>query len=115
MPTLEKMITEDYTTYSGMALERWFRSRMMETFKYQLIGNWRKNNPKGKNENDEYEIDIVAEDLQGNVSAYEVKRNADRYRAKRLLEKVAEMQKQIFKGKDIKTGCLSMDDMESDV
>ena len=42
----------------------------------------------------------------------EVKRNRDRYRAKRLQEKVGEMQKTVFKGKDIHIGCLSMDDME---
>lgn len=112
MPALEKIISSDYTTFSGIALERWFRNRMMESFKYQLIGNWWKNVPKEKGQYDECEIDIVAEDLTGNVSAYEVKRNADRYRVKRLQDKVAEMQKQIFKGKKISIGCLSMEDME---
>lgn len=112
MPALEKIILSDYTTFSGIALERWFRSRMIESFKYQLIGNWWKNVSKGKGQYDECEIDIVAEDLAGNVSAYEVKRNADRYRVKRLQDKVAEMQKQIFKDKKICTGCLSIEDME---
>lgn len=115
MPALEKIISDDYMTFSGLALERWFRSRMMESFKYQLIGNWWKNVPKGNGGHDEYEIDIVAEELDGSVCAYEVKRNADRYRAKRLQEKVAEMQKQIFKGKDVQIGCLSMDEMEQEL
>lgn len=112
MPALEKIISDDYTTFSGIALERWFRQKMMESCNYQLIGNWWKNKPKGQNgQYDEYEIDIVAEDLEGNVSAYEVKRNADRYRKKKLQDEVAEMQKQTFKSKDISIGCLSMDDM----
>lgn len=55
----------------------------------------------------------MAEDIKGNVSAYEVKRNPDRYRMKRLEETVAEMQKTVFKGKDIRLGCLSMKEMES--
>lgn len=113
MPALREIISDDYTTFSGQALERWFRQRMMESCKYQMIGNWWTNSGKGKGLHDEYEIDIVAESLDGNVSAYEVKRNADRYRAARLQEKVEEMQKHIFKGKDISLGCLSMDDMEN--
>lgn len=115
MPALAKIISDDYTTFSGLALERWFRQRMKESYKYQLIGNWWKNDTKttrNGGQHDEFEIDIVAEDLKGDVSAYEVKRNADRYRAKRLEEKVAEMQKQTFKGKNIRIGCLSMNEME---
>lgn len=112
MPALVKIMADDYTTFSGLALERWFRQRMMESFSYQLIGNWWKNTPKGQGQHDEYEIDIVAEDLKGNVSAYEVKRNADRYRAARLEAKVEEMQKQVFRGKKVSTGCLSLDNME---
>ncbi len=111
MPALEKIMTDDYNSFSGLALERWFRQRMVESCNYQRVGNWWRNTGKGQGQHDEYEIDIVAEDLEGNVCAYEVKRNADRYRAARLEEKVTEMQKQVFKGKDIRIGCLSMDDM----
>lgn len=115
MPALEKIIAGDYTTFSGIALERWFRLRMMESCRYLQIGNWWKNMPKGQEgQHDEHEIDIVAEDLDGKVSAYEVKRNADRFRRKKLQEKVAEMQKQTFRGRDISLGFLSMDDMEKD-
>lgn len=115
MSALEKIISDDYTTFSGIALERWFRQRMIESYKYKTIGSWWTNSNKGKGQYDEYEIDIVAETLDGNVSAYEVKRNADRYRAARLQEKVEEMQKQIFNGKNISICCLSMDDMEKEL
>ncbi len=113
MPALAKIMSDDYTTFSGLALERWFRQRMTESFRYQLIGSWWRNAPKGQGQYDEYEIDIVAEDLNGNVGAYEVKRNAGRYRVARLKEKVEEMQKRVFNGKSISTGCLSLADMES--
>lgn len=114
MPELNKRISEDYTTFSGLALERWFRQRMIESCHYQIVSNWWKANTKGKDQQDEFEIDIVTEDTAGNVAAYEVKRNADRYCTKRLQDKVAEMQKVAFKGKNISIGCLSMEDMEND-
>lgn len=114
MPELNKRISEDYTTFSGLALERWLRQRMIESCHYQIVSNWWKATTKGKGQQDEFEIDIVTEDTAGNVAAFEVKRNADRYRAKRLQEKVAEMQKVAFKGKNISIGCLSMEDMEND-
>lgn len=114
MPELNKRISEDYTTFSGLSLERWLRQRMIESCHYQIVSNWWKGTTKGKGRQDEFEIDIVTEDTEGNVGAYEVKRNADRYRAKRLQDKVAEMQKVVFKGKDIRIGCLSMVDMEND-
>lgn len=114
MPALSKIISDDYTTFSGLSLERWFRRRMIESFHYRLIDNWWKKNSAPSGQHDEYEIDIVAEDLGGNVSAYEVKRNAERYHAARLQEKVAEMQKSVFKGKSIAIGCLSLEDMTRD-
>ncbi len=115
MPALERIISDDYPTFSGIALERWFRCRMMESFKYQQIGGWWLVGNRIKNQagnNDDFEIDIVAESLDGEVSAYEIKRNAQRYNEARLREKVAVMQRQAFKGKDIRVMGLSMEDME---
>ena len=112
MKELAKKMSDDYTTFSGLSLERWFRQRMMDSCHYQIISNWWKTSAKKAEQDDEYEIDIVTEDVDGNVCAYEVKQNPDRYRAKKLQEKVAEMQKTVFKGKNINIGCLSMNDME---
>ena len=50
---------------------------------------------------DDFDIDIVAEALDGSVEAYEVKRNPQKYSPARLEEKVTEMKRRIFRGKEI--------------
>ena len=115
MAALEQIIRADYTTFSGIALKRWFRQKMMESCQYKLIGGWwlgsEKMRANMKGNNDSFEIDIVAVTTDDRVEAYEVKRNADRYRQNRLMEKVGEMQRHIFKGVDIELHGLSMKDM----
>lgn len=122
MPALEQIIRDDYTTFSGIALERWFRQRMMESHHYKQIGSWWLNKENhalpgtATNEHgqaDEFEIDIVTVTLTDEIEAWEVKRNRDRYNAHRLEEKVAVMQRHLFKGKSVKLRGLSTDDMES--
>lgn len=118
MTELEKRMQSDYKTFSGIALERWFRQRMMESCRYKQIGGWwlkrekSKVTPNEKGNNDEFEIDIVAVTTDDRVEAYEVKRNMDKYRHNHLEEKVAMMQRNIFKGRQITIGGLSMENME---
>ncbi len=112
MPALESIMTNDYTTFSGIALERWFRQKMMESCRYKQIGGWwQPNGVNSKGNSDDFEIDIVAETLEGNIEAYEVNRNPQKYSPARLEEKVAEMKRRIFRGKDVAKGGLSMEDM----
>ena len=112
MPALERIMTDDYTTFSGIALERWFRQKMMESCRYKQIGGWwQPNGVNSKGNKDDFEIDIVAETLEGNVEAYEVKRNPQKYSPARLEEKVAEMKRRVFCGQEVKKGGLSMEDM----
>ena len=122
MSALEQIIRDDYTTFSGIALERWFRQRMMESCQYRQIGSWWLNKEsRGKlstatnkhGHSDEFEIDIVAVTLGDEIEACEVKRNSERYNPHRLDEKIAVMQRQLFKGKKVRSRGLSMDDMET--
>ena len=109
---LESMMLKDYPTFSGISLERWFRQKMMESQRYRVIGGWWQSggvNAKGRS--DDFEIDIVAETLEGEVEAYEVKRNPEKYRPARLEEKVAMMQRHLFQGKEVKMAGLSMEEM----
>ena len=53
----------------------------------------------------------MAETLEGEVEAYEVKRNPQKYSPARLREKVAEMQRHLYRGKEVKMGGLSMEEM----
>ena len=112
LPALEKIMVDDYTTFSGIALERWFRQRMMESYRYRVIGGWwQSGGVNAKGNKDDFEIDIVAEALDGEVEAYEVKRNPQKYNPARLREKVAEMQRHLYRGREVKMGGLSMEEM----
>ena len=106
MKALAQIIKNDYSVYSGLCLERWFRQRLMESYRYANIGGWWL--PK---QSEPYEIDIVAVTLDGEVEAYEVKRQQKKYSPTLLRNKVEQMQKFQFKGKNISIGCLSIEDM----
>jgi len=85
---------------------------MKESCRYRQIGGWwQSGGTNAKGNNDEFEIDIVAETLEGEVEAIEVKRKADKYDPKRLREKVSVMQRHLFQGRDVKALWLSMEDM----
>ena len=67
---LRAIVNRDFTTYSGEALESYFRALFLERESYTRIGGWW--DRKGENE-----IDLVAEDeLKRRLDFYEVKRDA---------------------------------------
>ena len=107
---LRKIISDDYTTYTGDILERYFRQKMIESMNYRSIGNWW--NPKNKE--NQCEIDIIAITADNkNVEIYEVKRNPERYKENVLKEKIDHL---MMKHKELKKyslsfGNLSMKDM----
>ncbi len=107
---LRAIITDDYTTYTGDTLERYFRQQMRESMNYRAIGNWW----DPKNKEDQCEIDIVAICADGKrMEVREVKRNADRYHEALLQNKTKHL---LTKHKELKKykmnlGCLSMTDM----
>lgn len=112
LPALEQIMVKDYTTFSGIALERWFRQRMMESHRYRLIGGWwQSGGTNAKGNSDDFEIDIVAETLEGDVEAYEVKRNPQKYSPARLQEKVTQMQRHLYRSREVKIGSLSLEEM----
>lgn len=77
-PLLKKIMTDDYTTYTGDTLERYFKAKLIESMQYCAIGSWW--DPKGytdvKGNHQQCEIDIVAIRTDDkNVDLIEVKRN----------------------------------------
>lgn len=69
--SLKAIIDRDYSTFSGIMLERWFRHVLIEQQSCTRIGSWW--DRKGENE-----IDIVAEnELDQTATFYEVKRKAE--------------------------------------
>ena len=104
---LREIIGRDYSTFSGLMLERYFHRAAMESGEFTRIGRWW--DRKGENE-----IDMIAEDeLSDCVTFYEIKRQADdinigvlKQRAEVMLQATHE-----FKKYDIRFKGLSMDEM----
>ena len=78
---LRRLVERDYETFSGFALERWFRERLLEKGGLTRLGAWW--DRKGENE-----IDIIAANETGEwVDFYEVKRDKARFREDALRDK----------------------------
>jgi AAA+ ATPase superfamily predicted ATPase len=101
---LKEIIQRDYTVYSGLVLEKYFKEKISSEHKYNLIGTyWDK-----KNHN---EIDIVAvNDLEKRVFFAEVKRQKDKINIHVLEEKSQHLLNQFPDYKFYYQG-LSLEDM----
>lgn len=88
---LAKIMTDDYTTFTGETLERYFKAKLIESMEYRAIGSWW--DPKGYTDSNgnhqQCEIDIIAVRADDKtVDIIEVKRNADKFSPKLMEEKV---------------------------
>jgi AAA+ ATPase superfamily predicted ATPase len=103
---LRKIVKENYTTYSGIILEQYFRQQLSESLLYLEIGSWWE--LKGA----QNEIDIVAICVEKNKAlAVEVKRNKKNFRRDNFIEKVKHLEDKVLSGYEIEIRCLSLDDM----
>lgn len=105
---LADIIKNDYTTYSGLTLEYYFRQRMAESFDFEDIGSWW----EGKKNADQHEVDIVGIYV-GDKKALiaEVKRQRKNFKPELFLQKVEAIRKKVLFNYEIETKCLTMDDM----
>lgn len=115
-PALKRIITEDYQTYSGDVLERYFRTKLVESMEYRDIGGWW--DPKGYTDSDGHhqqcELDIVAQRLDKRViEVYEVKRNPEKVNHATFDEKLMRFCSKEHNAKRsiIESGTLSINDM----
>lgn len=80
---VREIVRRDYATFSGLALERYFREKFIESAKWTRIGSWW--DRKGENE-----IDLIAEnELERTCAVCEVKRDKSRIDIGLLKEKFA--------------------------
>lgn len=115
-PLLAKVMSDDYTTYTGDTLERYFKAKMMEEMNYRAIGGWW--DPKGytdsKGNHQQCEIDIVAVSSDDkNAELIEVKRNPEKFDKETMDGKVhffIQKEKRIRRYKRT-VRCLSLEDM----
>lgn len=104
---LREIVERDYTSFSGLMLERYFHRAAMESGKYTRLGRWW--DRKGENE-----IDMIGEDeLADKVTFYEIKRQKSDISIGLLKKKaeVMQMATHKFKGYEIGYEGLSMEDM----
>jgi AAA+ ATPase superfamily predicted ATPase len=105
---LRQIVSSDYPTFSGFALERWFKQKMMESHEYSDIGAWWERK-KGKEAN---EIDIVAIPVDGKTAVLaEVKRQQRNYDHKAFMAKVDNIKNSILSKYKIETRLFTLEDM----
>ncbi len=108
--SLLKNITENYETFSGVALEQFFREKLMRTGKYRSIGSWW--NQKRGAEGAQNEIDIVAtSNSEKTLLLAEVKRQKKAFKEKQFLDKVAHFKTLLPANLRIETTCLALEDI----
>lgn len=103
---LQEIVLADYTTFSGITLERYFRKKLAESMNFREIGSWW-NAKDGKDE-----IDIVAIYLDHKKALIaEVKRQRKNFKYDEFIGKIGQLQS-VF-GNKIKLDpvCFTLDDM----
>lgn len=101
---LEESIRKDYTQFSGLVLEKYFRQLYGEKERVTEVSHWW--DSQGKNE-----IDLIALlRLDHKAVVAEVKRNPDRFKPKELEEKYQNIKKHL-NGYQVELIGLSMKDM----
>ena len=107
---------DDYETYSGDVLARYFKLKLVESMEYRDIGGWwdSKGYIDKEGNHQQAELDIVALRLNENVlDVIEVKRNPEKFSKNLLEEKVdffSSKEKLVRKNR-IVLSCLSLNDM----
>lgn len=103
---LSKIIENDYATYSGTMLERYFKQKLAESNDYRLIGSWWE--PKGE----QNEIDIVAITLDNkNALIVEVKRQRKNFKPQLLEDKIKVIKTKTLNNHNIESVCWDLEDM----
>ena len=103
---LQKIVREDYPTYSGKCLELYFKQQMVESCQYRDIGSW------WELKNGQNEIDIVGLKLEkGQAVAIEVKRQKKNFKPELFKAKVEHLRNKVLPKYEIKMKCLSLEDM----
>lgn len=103
---LQNIILSDYTTYSGLMLERYFKQQLAESKQFREIGSW------WETKNGQNEIDIVAIKLTKNEALVaEVKRNRKNFKPELLATKAAHLKDKALHKFKIETCCLTLEEM----
>ena len=101
---LQEIILRDYPTFSGRALEEYFKCKFRESGEYTALGSYW--NRKGENE-----IDLIAlDEIEKKAVVAEIKRNRQNIKMDVLMQKGIALQKEL-KGYAVEYRGLDMEDM----
>ena len=109
---LRQIVSEDYATFSGKTLEKWFKLKLMESHKFMDMGSWWERK-RGKEAN---EIDIVAlyidyDGVGKKALVAEVKRQKRNFDHKDFMAKVEHLKDTILSNYEIETRLYTLEDM----
>ena len=105
-PALAQLIKDNYASYSGLTLERYFKKMLAETGEFKEISSWWE--AKGNKD----QIDIVALRLEKNKAlAVEVKRKQENFRITKLEEKVKHLKEKALSKYDFELKCLTLEEL----
>ena len=103
---LEKIMLDDYATYSGKTLELYFKKKMQESFDYRAIGSW------WESRGNQNEIDIIGIHLDNKQAIVaEVKRQRKNFKPQLLAEKIEVIKTKILSKYRIESACWTIEDM----
>ncbi len=105
---LKTLVNEQYTTYSGFILERYFRQKLAETGGWREIGQWWE--PKLGLEASEIDIVGIRTDNKSALVA-EVKRQRRNYDHKAFMAKVERIKQTALAKYEVETHLYTMEDM----
>ena len=110
---LKRLALNDYETYSGLVLERYFRQQMAETGQWRDInGWWRNKSIFYKAHNIDAEVDIIALPIEGTKALVaEVKRKKEQFKHDLFTLKVEYLHQTELQHYDIETRLLTLEDM----
>jgi AAA+ ATPase superfamily predicted ATPase len=106
---LQNMIKKEWSVYSGLKLEDYFRQKVRESEKWTEVGQWWNTNKANK---ELLEIDLVAiNDIEKVALIAEIKKNPDKFNQSSFLKKVDQLKNRHLQGYNIQTKLLTLEDM----
>ena len=103
---LQRIIFEDYPTFSGLQLEQYFKQKLAESSNYRVISSF------WESKRNAYEIDIVALELTVKKAlVVEVKRNKKNFKPEKFAEKVEYLKNKHLMRYEIERMCWGLEDM----
>lgn len=103
---LQTIVRNDYPTFSGKVLEKWFMLKMAESHQYIDLGSW------WEKKGDANEIDIVGISVEkGHAVAVEVKRQSKNFKSELMKTKVERLKATTLSGYRIDTELRTLEDM----